>query len=80
MCATILLTTPEKMRVEVNITVVESNMHNIKRLNIYTGKFERTEHLERPFPKNVEIVNNKMYFQVKEHEWDDTSYIYLQNL
>ena len=62
------------------IVVVESNMHNIKRLNIYTGKFDRTEHLERPFPKNIQIVNNKMYFQVKEHDWDDTSYIYLQNL
>jgi hypothetical protein len=62
------------------VTVQDNNMHYIKRLNIYTGKFDRTEQLERPFPKNIQIINNRMYFLVKEHEWDDTSYIYLQNL
>lgn len=62
------------------VTVQDNNSHYIKRLNVYTGKFDRTEQLERPFPKNIQIINNRMYFQVKEHEWDDTSYIYLQNL
>ena len=62
------------------VTQTENDRHMIKRLNVYTGKFERTIGLERPFPKNIQIVNNRMYFQVKEHEWDDTSYIYLQNL
>lgn len=62
------------------VTVQDNNTHYIKRLNIYTGKFNRTVPLERPFPKNIQIINNRMYFQVKEHSWDDTSYIYLQNL
>ena len=62
------------------VTQTQNDTHVIKRLNVYTGKFDRTIQLERPFPKNIQIVNNKMYYQVKEHEWDDTSYIYLQNL
>ncbi len=63
------------------INVTENfDTHLVKRLNIYTGKFDRIIHLERPFPKNIQIIDNRMYYQVKEHEWDDTSYIYMQNL
>lgn len=62
------------------VTQTQNDVHVIKRLNVYTGIFDRTIPLERPFPKNIQIIDNRMYFQVKEHSWDDTSYIYLQNL
>ena len=47
-------------------------------LNIYTGSLSRTIHLEKAFAKNIQIQNGKIYYLVKEKEWDDTCYLYEQ--
>ena len=49
-------------------------------MDIYTGHKIKKIHLEKIFAKNIQILNDKMYYLVKEKEWDDTSYLYQQNL
>jgi hypothetical protein len=52
----------------------------LNELNIYTGKFTRSTRIEYPFSTNLQILNGKLYYLVREKEWDDTSYLYQQNL
>jgi len=49
-------------------------------LDIYTGSVQGKIHLERVFAKNIQVFNDKLYYIVKEKEWDDTCYLYQQNL
>ena len=48
--------------------------------DIYTGSFTKTIHLEKPFAKNIQILNNRIYYLVKEKEWDDTCYLFEQKM
>jgi hypothetical protein len=48
--------------------------------NIYTGSIDKTIHLEKTFAKNIQILNNRLYYLVKEKEWDDTCYLYEQKM
>ncbi len=57
----------------------DSDRSTLSLLNIYSGKIAKKIHLEKVFAKNIQIVNGKIYYIVKEKEWDDTSYLYQQN-
>lgn len=49
-------------------------------IDIHTGKQIKKFHLEKIFAKNIQILNDKVYYLVRETEWDDTSYLYQQSL
>jgi hypothetical protein len=51
----------------------------IRQIDVYTGKSLRTVKIEKVFARNIQIVNNRIYYLVKEKEWDDTAYLYQQN-
>jgi hypothetical protein len=57
----------------------ESDRSILNLVNVYTGKILKKIHLEKPFAKNIQIMSDKIYYLVKEKEWDDTSYLYQQN-
>jgi hypothetical protein len=61
------------------IKLKESNRSFIKRINIYSGTISKSIHLEKAFARNIQIVNNRIYYMVREREWDDTQYLYQQN-
>ena len=48
--------------------------------NIYSGSITKTIHLEKTFAKNIQIINNRIYYLVKEKEWDDTCYLFEQKM
>ncbi len=52
----------------------------LHKLNILTGKITKEIKLEKTFVKNIQISAGKIYYLVKEKQWDDTSYLYAQNL
>jgi hypothetical protein len=49
-------------------------------MNIYTGGIDRTINIEKIYAKNIQILNNRLYYLVKEKEWDDTCYLYEQKM
>ncbi|PBQ32301.1 hypothetical protein CNR22_11145 [Sphingobacteriaceae bacterium] len=49
-------------------------------IDIYSGSVKEKIHLEKIFAKNIQVLNDKLYYLVKEKEWDDTCYLYQQNL
>ena len=49
-------------------------------IDIYSGSVKEKIHLEKLFAKNIQGLNDKLYYLVKEKEWDDTCYLYQQNL
>ncbi len=51
----------------------------IKRIDIYSGKISKTIKLEKIFARNIQIVNDHIYYLVREKQWDDTQYLYRQN-
>lgn len=57
----------------------ESDRAVLKQIDIYSGKITRTLKLEKIFAKNIQVVNNKLYYLVREKGWDDTQYLYQQN-
>jgi hypothetical protein len=48
--------------------------------DIYKGSISKKIKLEKNFAKNVQVFNGRIYYLVKEKSWDDTSYLYQQNL
>ncbi|MEO8760357.1 MAG: hypothetical protein ABI388_04385 [Bacteroidia bacterium] len=52
----------------------------LNRINIYSGKITRKVLLEKPFPKNIQVLNNKIYYLFREKDYDDTCYLYQQNM
>ncbi|MBA2610410.1 MAG: hypothetical protein H0U95_00460 [Bacteroidetes bacterium] len=58
----------------------EGDKQMIGLLNVYTGFVSKKIKLEKPFAKNVQVFNGHIYYLVKEKEWDDTRYLYQQNL
>lgn len=67
--------TAQKFYMKMN----ESNRSVMKLINIYSGTADKTVKLEKVFAKNIQVVNNRIYYLVKEKEWDDTQYLYQQN-
>ncbi|HOZ86249.1 MAG TPA: hypothetical protein PL029_00765 [Bacteroidia bacterium] len=57
----------------------ESNRSVLKQVNIYSGTADKIVKLEKVFAKNIQVVNNRIFYLVKEKEWDDTQYLYQQN-
>lgn len=51
----------------------------LRSIDIYSGKITSTLKLEKIFAKNIQVVNNKLYYLVREKGWDDTQYLYRQN-
>jgi hypothetical protein len=58
----------------------EGDKSTLTVINIYKGEFTPKIKLEKIFAKNIQILNDKAYYLVKEKEWDDTSYLYEQSL
>ena len=58
----------------------EPDKTTLSLINIYTGKLVKKIHLEKPYAKNIQVLNNKIYYLVREKDWDDTSYLYQQNI
>jgi hypothetical protein len=52
----------------------------IFKLSLLTGQLTKEIKLEKPFPKNIKLFGGKIYYIVKEKQWDDTSYLYSQYL
>lgn len=52
---------------------------SIKQIDIYSGKIIKTIKLEKIFARNVQIARDRIYYMVREKEWDDTQYLYYQN-
>ena len=48
-------------------------------VDIYKGAVSKKIKLEKTFAKNIQVFNGRIYYLVKEKEWDDTSYLYQQN-
>jgi hypothetical protein len=51
----------------------------IKRIDIYSGKVDKTIKLEKIFARNIQMANDRIYYLVREKGWDDTQYLYRQN-
>lgn len=47
-------------------------------IDIYHGKITSKLVLHKAFPKNIKVVNKRIYYQVREKQWDDTDYLYEQ--
>jgi hypothetical protein len=56
------------------------NRSFLSRINIYEGTLSKKINLQKVFAQNLQVLNNRLYYLVKEHEWDDTRYLYQQNL
>jgi len=59
--------------------MTEANRPVVKQIDIYSGNAINTVKLEKTFAKNIQVVNNRFFYLVKEREWDDTQYLYQQN-
>lgn len=51
----------------------------LKLIDVYSGKIVKTIKLEKIFAQNVQIAGDRIYYLVKEKQWDDTQYLYQQN-
>ncbi len=51
----------------------------IHRIDIYAGKITNTVKLEKIFARNIQVVNNKLYYLVREKGWNGTQHLYQQN-
>jgi hypothetical protein len=51
----------------------------LNRIDIYSGQISKKIKIEKTFAKNIQVLNDHIYYLVKEKEWDDTSYLYRQN-
>lgn len=52
----------------------------IFKIDLLTGQLIKEIKLEKTFPKNIKLIGGKVYYIVKEKQWDDTSYLYSQYL
>jgi hypothetical protein len=57
----------------------QSGKEKLQRINIYTGEAGKEIKLQKTFAKNVQVKNGRIYYLVKEQDWDDTCYLYQQN-
>jgi hypothetical protein len=57
-----------------------ANRSFLSRINVYEGTTSKKINLQKIFAQNLQVLNNRLYYLVKEHEWDDTRYLYQQNL
>lgn len=51
----------------------------LREVNIHTGRCAATIRLEKIFASHVLVRNGRIYYLVRENEWDDTTYLYQQN-
>lgn len=51
----------------------------LNRIDIYSGEISQKIKLEKVFAHNIQVLNDHVYYLVKEKQWDDTSYLYQQN-
>jgi hypothetical protein len=51
----------------------------LNRINVYTGEISKKIKLEKPFVHNIQVYNDRIFYLVKEMQWDDTMYLYQQN-
>lgn len=61
------------------LKIKEDNKTFIKRINIYTGTTDKNIKVEKVFASNIQVINSRIYYLVKEKAWDDTQYLYQQN-
>lgn len=70
----------DEVKQKFYIQITDNDKHFLREINVYDGKLGRTIHLGYPFPKRIQIFNNKLYYLLREHQWDDTGYLYMQSL
>ena len=70
----------DELRQKFYYKTKEGDKSTLTKINIYLGKFSPKIKLEKIFARNIQILNDKAYYLVKEKEWDDTSYLYEQSL
>lgn len=58
----------------------EFDKRTLNRIDLNTGKAIKKIKLEKIFASKISVHNNSIYYLVKEHEWDDTAYLYEQKI
>jgi hypothetical protein len=57
----------------------DANRSYMKRIDIYSGKTDKTIKLKKIFARNIQVAGDRIYYLVREKGWDDTQYLYRQN-
>lgn len=59
------------------LTKLQSGQH-LREVNVYTGGVGSDIHLENTLGTRLQVYDDEIYYILKEHDWDDTSYLYRQ--
>lgn len=57
----------------------ETDRSTLSLMDIYSGKLIKKIRLEKIFSHHIQVYDGKIYYLVREKDWDDTAYLYQQN-